>query len=81
MEKNHEYIRKVIPKGKSLVDCTQDDMTLLMNHINSTARASLNGRTPYELARLLLKQELFEVTGAKEVAADKILLTPALLKR
>lgn len=40
-----------------------------------TARASLNGRTPYELARLLLKQELFEVTGAKEVAADKILLT------
>ena len=56
LEKNHEYIRKVIPKGKSLVDCTQDDMTLLMNHINSTARASFNGRTPYELARLLLLQ-------------------------
>ena len=76
-----EYIRKVIPKGKSLADYTQDDMTLLMNHINSTARASLNGRNPYELARLLLKKELFKVIGAKKVAADKILLKPALLKR
>lgn len=73
LEKNHEYIRKVIPKGKSLVDYTQDDMTLLMNHINSTARASLKGRNPYELARLQLKKELFKVIGAKKVAADKTL--------
>lgn len=56
-------------------------MTLLMNHINSTARASLNGKNPYELARLLLKKELFKITGAKKVVADKILLKPALLKR
>lgn len=81
LEKNHEYIRKVIPKGKSLADYTQDDMTLLMNHINSTARASLNGRNPYELARLLLKKELFKAIGAKKVAADKILLKPTLLKK
>ena len=49
----------VAPKRKSLADYTQDDMTLSMNHINSTARASLNGRNPYELARLLLKEDSF----------------------
>lgn len=81
LEKNHEYIRKVIPKGKSLADYIQGDMTLLMNHINSTARASLNGRNPYELARLLLKTEIFDVTEARRIAADEILLKPALLNR
>ena len=81
LKKNHEYIRKVILKRKSLAGYTQDNMTLLLNHINSTARASLNGRNPYELARLLLKKDLFKVIGAKKVAADKILLKPARLKR
>ena len=49
IEKNHEYIRYVLPKGKSLDPYTQDDMTLLMNHINSTRRASLGNKAPYEL--------------------------------
>lgn len=54
LEKNHEYIRKIIPKGISLTNYTAEDITLMTNHINSTARASLNGRTPFELAQLLL---------------------------
>ena len=49
LEKNHEYIRYVIKKGTSLNQVTQDDMTLLMNHINSTKRPGLGDRTPYEL--------------------------------
>ena len=49
IEKNHEYIRYVIPKGKSFNPYTQDDMTLLMNHINSTRRHSLGNKSPYEL--------------------------------
>ncbi|MBB6630794.1 hypothetical protein H7D64_04675 [Clostridium algidicarnis] len=42
VEKNHEYIRYVIPKGISFNNRTQEDITLMINHINSTARASLN---------------------------------------
>ncbi|SFB09135.1 Transposase and inactivated derivatives, IS30 family [Acetitomaculum ruminis DSM 5522] len=49
IEKNHEFIRYVIPRGKSLNPYTQDDMTLLMNHINSTRRQSLGNKAPYEL--------------------------------
>lgn len=49
IEKNHEYIRYVTPKGKSFNPYTQEDITLLMNHINSTRRLSLGGKAPYEL--------------------------------
>ena len=49
IEKNHEYIRYVIPRGRSLNPYTQEDMTLLMNHINSTRRVSLGNKAPYEL--------------------------------
>ncbi len=49
LEKNHEFIRYVLPKGESMADYTQDDITLLMNHINSIKRDKLGGRSPYEL--------------------------------
>lgn len=81
LEKNHEYIRKVIPKGVVLTNYTQEDMTLLANHINSTARASLNDRNPYELAQLLLHSKLFKVLKLKAVKADEVVLKPSLLKR
>ena len=49
IEKNHEFIRYVIPKGKSLNGYTQEDITLLMNHINSVRRPGLDKRSPYEM--------------------------------
>ena len=80
LEKNHEYIRKVIPKGVALTNYTQEDITLLANHINSTARASLNGRNPYELAQLLLHSKLFKVLNLKSINADEVMLKSSLLK-
>ena len=60
LEKNHEYIRYVLRKGKSFNPYTQDDMVLLMNHINSTRREKLGGKSPFEAedrkeVKLLLK--------------------------
>ena len=49
IEKNHEFIRYAVPKGKSLNPYTQEDMTLLMNHINSVRRPALGNKSPYEL--------------------------------
>ncbi len=49
IEKNHEYIRYVIPQGVSFDPYTQEDMTLLMNHINSIRRPNLGNKAPYEL--------------------------------
>lgn len=81
LEKNHEFLRYIVPKGTSFDAMTQDDITLCINHINSTARGSLNGRTPFELASLLLDEKLFELLHLKHVEPDCVLLKPALLKQ
>ncbi len=81
LEKNHEYIRYILPKGKSFDHLTQAEVTLMMNHINSTARASLNGHNPYQLAQLLLNPFLLDTLSLKLIPPDEVLLKPALLKR
>ena len=81
LEKNHEFLRYILPKGTSFDAMTQEDITLCINHINSTVRGSLNGRTPFELASLLLDEKLFKLLHLKPVEPDSVLLKPALLKQ
>ncbi len=80
IEKNHEYIRLVLPKGSSFDDLTHEDVTLLQNHINSEARDSLNGCSPFKLSQLLLDENLHHILHLKEIAPDDVFLKPALLK-
>ena len=80
LEKNHEYIRYVKPKGSSFADMTEDKTKLLMNHINSEKRDSLNQHSPFELSQLLLDNRLHEVIGLIRIEPDDVNLTPELLK-
>jgi len=80
LEKNHEYIRYVIPKGRSMYTYTQEDINLMTSHINSTARDSLNGATPFDLAELLLDKKIPLLTGQHKVSPDSVMLKPALLE-
>lgn len=80
IEKNHEYIRYVIPKGKSLDPYTQEDFTILANHINNTKRFQYNGKAPIELATSAEFRDLFQVTGIQPIPADDVMLKPRLLK-
>lgn len=80
-EKNHEYIRKICPKGSSFDQYTQKDITLMMSHINSSPRESLGGMTPYQLAKMMLPEELMKFFALEEIAPDKVNLTPSLLNQ
>lgn len=80
LEKNHEFIRYVIPKGVSFDSLEQNDITLMVNHINSLARDKFHGKTPYMLSRIMLDGRLHEVLGLKEVAPDDVTLKPVLLR-
>ena len=51
IERSHEFIRQVLPKGCSFDELTQQDITLLTNHINSVCRDSLGGICPYDAAK------------------------------
>ncbi len=82
IEKNHEYIRYVIPKGKSLNPYTQQDITLLMNHINSIKRDSLGDRSPYELVneKDTDMKALMKLMHMQEIPAEDVNLSPSLLE-
>ena len=80
-EKNHEYIRKICPKGTSFDDYSQKDINLMMSHINSSPRQSLGGLSPMALAKLMLPQELLDFFDLSEIPPDEIILTPALMKK
>jgi len=81
IEKNHEYIRYVLPKGSTFDNLTQCDATKLACHINSTARASLNGLAPIKLAQMLLDKDAVNAFGLREISPDDICLIPKLLKK
>ena len=80
LEKNHEYIRYFIPKGNSMQRFSQKDINLMASHINSTARDSLNGASPFDLAELLLDKKIPLLTGLKKVSPDEVMLKPALFE-
>ena len=51
IEKNHEYIRYVLPKKSSFEHLTKEDIKLLEDNINNIPRDILGGKTPYELTK------------------------------
>ncbi|MET0016695.1 hypothetical protein [Oscillibacter sp.] len=81
IEKNHEYTRYVRPIGKSFNPYTQEDMVLLMNHINNTKRKSPGGGAPYELATTGEFKKLMQVLNFHLLPADDVNLNSKLLKR
>ena len=80
IEKNHEYIRYVLPKGSSFEELTQEKTNILMSNINSTSRDILNGKTPYEVVQIILDKKEINKLGVMEVGADKVNLSPNLMK-
>lgn len=81
IEVNQELIRRVLSKGKTFNDMTQEDISLMMNHINSYKRKKLNNRSPYETFSFYHGEEVLQKLGCSLVAANDIMLKPALLKK
>ena len=80
VENNHEFIRRIIPKGKSMNRLTQEKVNLMMSHINSYKRENLGDKSPSEVFRFFYGQDIFNALGLTEVPANDILLKPGLLR-
>lgn len=81
VENNHGLIRRIVPKGTSLDAFSQDDITLMMNHINSYKRADLGDKSPHEIFAALYGNDILRRMGAELIPADEITLRPYLLKK
>ena len=79
IEKNHEYIRYIVPKGHSFDELDQDKVNLMMSHINSTVRPRFE-KTPYEMAEEAFGREALEKLGMKPIARDDVHLTSDLIR-
>lgn len=78
IEVNHEYIRRFIPKGISFDNYTQDDINLMINHINSVKRDSLSGCNPYYLIKEFLSKEIINLFDIEEINQKDIILKTKL---
>lgn len=81
LEKNHEYIRYIIPKGRSMYRLTPESVRVMTNHINSISRESLNNHTPYDVAKILLNKKVMDALMLEPVQPDMVKLHPSLLKK
>ena len=79
LEKNHEYIRYVVPKGKPFDDYIQEQITMMINNINSTIRPQ-SGKSPAAMAMESFGEDVMKKLGLTIVEPDEVHLMPSLLK-
>lgn len=80
LEKNHEFIRYVLPKETSFEFLNQDKCNILSNNINNLCRDSLNGKSPFEAMKFLCDEKLLNSLNLYHIEPDSIQLNPKLLK-
>lgn len=80
LEQAHTMLRMILPKGTSFEFLTQWDVNLIVNHINSTPRESLGGRTPYSVALESFGEEIMKAFQLRPIDPDEVNLTPKLIR-
>ena len=81
VERNHEFLRLVLPKGSSFDALTQADVDKVLSHVNSYSRPALNDRSPFDLFAFTYGEAILAKLGIRRVPANEIVLKPSLLGR
>ncbi|HPB04524.1 MAG TPA: IS30 family transposase [Bacteroidaceae bacterium] len=81
VELNHEFIRKILPKGTTFDNLCQADINLMMSHINSYSREKLGDKSPFDLFGFLYGNDVLQLLGISRIPPNEILLKPSLLKK
>ena len=84
VERNHEYIRRVVFKGESFDTLRQEHVDMMMSHVNSYVRASLMKgeapcRTPYERFTFEYGDEIAKKLGISPIPVREVTMRPELL--
>lgn len=81
IERNHEFIRYIIPKGITFDNLKQKDVTNMMNHINNVKRKSLDYETPYDLFLRKYGDEICNSLQLKYIPKNEVNLSYKILKK
>lgn len=81
IEVTHEYIRRYLPKGTSFNHYSQEQLTLMTNHINSVPREKYGGISAYKVQMVFVPNSFFKAFNYKEIYGTDIILKKTLLKK
>ena len=80
IEQAHTMLRMVLPKKTSFEFLTQWDLRTIVDHINSTPREILGGRTPYDVALENYGIDILKALQLRPIPPDEVNLTPKLIR-
>ena len=81
IERNHEFIRYIIPKGITFDQLTNKNIIDMMNNINNVKRKSLEYKTPYELFKNIYGEDCTKKLHLKHIKPDEVNLSYKLLTK
>lgn len=81
IEVSHELIRRILPKGTSFDNLQQEDIDLMLSHINSYKRDKLNNRSAYQLFSFIYGESILNKLNVRELQPNDIVLSPKLLRK
>ena len=79
IERNHEFIRYIIPKGITFDKLTKENIIDMMNNINNVSRRSLNYETPFNLFNKQYGDEIIKKLHLKPIKKDEVNLSYNIL--
>ena len=80
-EKNHEFIRLFIPKGKDMEPYSQKDISFMMDNINSYSRESLGDKTPHDTFSFLYGPDVLKLLGCNRIMPGEVTLNSSVFRR
>lgn len=80
-EVNHELLRRILPKGTSFDDLTQNDINLIMSHVNSYKRKKLNNVSPLTMFSTIYGKETVDKLGIQEIEPNSVNLSKNILNK
>ena len=79
-ERNHEQLRRILPKGRTDMDALSDaDVAACCSHVNSYPLASLGGISPIDNLGALVPPEALAELGVRRLEPGEVVLRPSLM--
>lgn len=79
-ERNHAELRRIIPKGTSLVKFEKGDLAAIGSHLNSYLRPALNFRAPLAAAAKAGLGNIIDGMGYELLDPDDVVMKRSLIK-
>ena len=80
-ERNHEFIRLFIPKGEDMSPYTQEEISLMMDNINSYGRPSLGDKCPHDMFSFIYGEQVPGLLGCHKIPPKEVALKPSVFRK